>query len=273
MTKSCFKSASKFLSVLALGFLISACATPPSDPEERAAYDETNDPLEPMNRAIFGFNETVDHLVLRPAGEAYNAMPQFAQDAVRNFLRNLKSPVILLNDLLQGNTKAASDTLGRFMFNTLAGAGGIIDVAGDAGIEYHPEDFGQTLAVWGVSEGPYLVLPLLGPSNLRDTTGLVVDSVADPVNHVARNADEDWVPFTRVAVEGIDFRARNLKTIDDLRDTSIDFYATVRSLYRQHRNNLINNGAAETVVPGSSDLNLDDELEDEDQEQKISLTD
>jgi phospholipid-binding lipoprotein MlaA len=215
--------------------LLQACASAPAG----APYD--NDPLEPMNRAIFGFNNTLDGLILEPAARMYRfVFPQLARDGIANFLDNLKTPVVLANDLMQGEFQRAEMTLGRFMLNTVLGVGGIIDVGGMVGMpERHSEDFGQTLAVYGVGDGPYLVLPLLGPSNPRDAVGRVVDLAFDPVFFLAPTD----VGYGRFGAEALTFREQNIESIDELERSSIDLYAATRSLVRQLRANEIRNGA------------------------------
>ncbi len=145
----------------------------PTDPEARAAYLEASDPLEPLNRAIFSFNLTLDKAILRPIATVYNAaLPDPVRDGVRNFLNNLRTPIILANDVLRGEIGRAGDTVGRFLLNSTLGVGGLFDIASELGFDFHNEDFGQTLAVWGIGEGPYLMLPIFGPSNPRDAVGL-----------------------------------------------------------------------------------------------------
>jgi phospholipid-binding lipoprotein MlaA len=245
---------------LALGgpLLLGGCATPPdpSDPDAVAAFKEANDPLEPMNRYFFELNYAADELLFKPlAGWYYIALPNFAQDGVRNALRNLRSPIVLANDLFQGETDRAGVTFGRFLVNSTLGLGGLFDVASRMGLEYHDEDFGQTLAVHGVDEGPYLVLPLLGPSNPRDAAGRVVDMLFDPLTYITFVGGVGNVGLGAAAVEGIDLRARNLKTLDEIRKGSLDYYATLRSLYRQRRVDEINNGdlPPDTIGPGPGD--------------------
>ncbi|MEQ8603558.1 MAG: VacJ family lipoprotein [Marivibrio sp.] len=238
------RAAARGLLALMLAMTAAACATPPDDPDERAAYEEVNDPLEPMNRTIFEFNMFVDEFLLRPVAKAYEFIfPDLVRNSVRNFLRNLKTPVILANDLMQGEVERAGDTAGRFIFNTLIGAG-LFDPASEAGVAYHEEDFGQTLAVWGVDGGPYLMLPFLGPSNLRDTGGFVADRFLQPTTYWAENSSRDWAEYSGLILgvtEAVDMRSRNYRQLEDLQETSLDFYATVRSLYRQQREALIEN--------------------------------
>lgn len=244
---------------LATALLASGCATPPDPSDDAAvqAFNEANDPLEPMNRYFFEVNHVIDELVAKPFAGYYNiALPDPAKDGVRNFLRNLHAPVILLNDLFQGEGSRAGTTAARFLINTTLGVGGLIDVADMFGITYHDEDFGQTLAVWGVDEGIYLHLPVLGPNNPRDLGGHLVDYVLDPLTWVGYVYDVSWINTTRSVLESVDTRARNLETIAELQKGSVDFYATVRSLYRQHRNDAIKNGE-DPEAPVSSITNED----------------
>jgi phospholipid-binding lipoprotein MlaA len=229
------------LGLLALTY---GCAEVPTDPDAKAAYDERNDPYEPMNRYFFDLNNAMDELVLKPfAGWYYILLPNFAQDGVRNALNNLRTPVILGNDLLQGDLDRAGITVARFFINSTLGIAGLFDVASKFGLIYHDEDFGQTLAVWGTGEGPYLVLPLLGPSNPRDATGRGVDMAMDPLTWILPMYDLGYLGYIRAGVDAVDLRARNLKTLDEIKQGAIDYYATIRSLYRQHRNDEIRNGA------------------------------
>lgn len=230
---------------VALALLAAGCATPPDPSDEAAvqAFNEANDPLEPMNRYFFEVNHGLDELLVKPFAGYYNiALPDPAKDGIRNFLRNLHAPVILANDLFQGEGNRAGTTAARFAINTTLGIGGILDAASWFGLNYHDEDFGQTLAVWGSGEGIYLHLPLMGPSNPRDAGGKLVDYVLDPLTWVGYIYNVSWINTTRFMVEGIDTRARNLETIAELQKGSVDFYATIRSLYRQHRNDAIKNG-------------------------------
>ena len=229
---------------LALAALSAACATPPTDPAARADFEATNDPFEPMNRTIFDVNQFLDRFLIKPVAQGYHTvLPQFTQDMIRHFLNNLGEPVIFANDMMQFEWQAANITAGRFIVNSTFGAGGLFDLASNTGLERQTGDFGQTLYAWGVPQGPYLVLPILGPSDPEDGIGLGVDGVMDPFGYLARGYDVGTtVTISRMAGSGIDLRARNIDTLDDLQRNSIDFYAEIRSLYRQHRASELRHG-------------------------------
>lgn len=244
---------------------LSGCATPPEDPIARAEFEEVNDPLEPLNRAVFEFNSVVDGMFLKPAAIVYrDALPVPVQRGVNNFLTNLRSPVVLANDLLQGEMDRAGNTASRFVINTTVGVLGVWDAASSMGIPGHSEDFGQTFAVWGAGEGVYLVLPIFGPSNPRDALGLVTEWYVDPVNIWLREEDADGWILARGLVTGIDYRSRNLETLDELERTSLDYYAAIRSLYRQRREDEIQNGksSSNSISPGISRLPENDAVGD-----------
>ncbi|WP_374631840.1 VacJ family lipoprotein [Ferrovibrio sp.] len=222
--------------------LLAGCASAPADPQARAAAEAINDPLEPFNRAMLEFNKIVDHFVLKPVMLVYQIVPPPVREGVHSALENLRSPVVLANDLLQGETERAGNTVSRFAINSTVGLLGFWDAADKwFGIQGHSEDFGQTLASWGVAEGPYLVLPLVGPSNPRDAFGLAVDSAADPLNWYLRNIDEDEWIYTRLGLTVIDSRTEVGDTLDALERTSLDFYASLRTIYRQRRADEIRN--------------------------------
>ncbi|WP_448189051.1 MlaA family lipoprotein [Azospirillum sp. sgz301742] len=208
-----------------------------------ASNDEVYDPLEVPNRFVFALNDAADTLVIRPAAEVYHGVvPDPVRDAVQNVLDTLLAPLVIGNSLLQGDVKNASDATGRFMTNAILGLGGVLDVASTAGIPpYRTEDFGQTLGVWGVGEGPYLVLPLIGRSNARDAVGYGVDTVADPFRIWTSANDAKSALYGRSATAAIDTRSRLLREVDDLRRNSLDFYAAARSLYHQQRAAAISN--------------------------------
>lgn len=229
--------------VLFLSFgMLSACSS--------SQYGEVYDPAETVNRGIFKFNNAVDEAVLEPVAKGYRAaVPQPARTGVRNALRNLKTPTILANNLLQADLTGAGNTLTRFFANTLFGLGGLVDVAGSEGVAYREEDFGQTLGVWGMGHGPYVVLPLFGPSSVRDTTGFIVDGYADPVRIWLMNSDNEGWYYGRVAVATVDKREELLDVLSDLKRNSVDYYAAMRSAYIQKR---------DLQVRGNDDADLPD---------------
>ena len=231
--------------------------TDDSDLEDAFGYveddeEDDNDPLEVPNRLVFAFNEMLDVVVLQPAAATYRfLLPDGVRDSVRNFFRNLQTPVTLLNDVFQGEETRAGTTLKRFAINTTVGIAGLFDVADGMGYPFHEEDFGQTLGTYGVGEGFYLVLPILGPSSARDGFGRVVDHFTDPLTYLLSRD----LRLARLAIPGVDTRSRNIENVEELRRDSVDFYARVRSLYRQTRQNEINNGelADDSDFPGASE--------------------
>lgn len=201
-----------------------------------------SDPLEPVNRLIFGFNEGVDFLILRPVNFVYRTvLPRPVRKGVSNVVYNLASPVVLANDVLQGEFKRAGTTTSRFLINTTVGIGGIIDVAGKNGLPRHSEDFGQTLARWGIGSGPYIVLPLVGPSTLRDAIAIPVDSAIDPVTWALAN-ESTGVRMAPLGTSIIVYHDEFKDDADNLRKNSADFYASVRDIYSQRRLSEIANG-------------------------------
>jgi len=223
---------------LAMTLAVAGCATSPdpSDPEAVADFKATNDPLEPTNRVIYEINDGIDTVILRPVALAYRTLvPEIARTGVRNVLDNLASPVVLANDMLQGKPKRAGDTFMRLVLNTTIGLGGIFDVATGMGWPAHASDFGITLAVWGVEDGPYVYLPLFGPSNPRDTVGRGVDIAADPFSWIGPRAIPRAAGYARTGTNVVDTRSRLIDDLDRLKETALDPYATIRSLYRQNR--------------------------------------
>lgn len=212
------------------------------------------DPFEKFNRASFTVNDYLMKFLLKPIATVYNYAPQIARDSLHNALTNLDSPNNFGNDLLQGEFIRAIQTLERAVINSTVGVGGLMDVATNLGIPKHSADFGQTMAVWGVGEGPYVVLPLLGPSNPRDAFGLAVDSIADPLSLWANNVDLDELNYSRYGATAVDEYARVMDDLESIEDTSLDFYAAIRSLSRQHRRHQIKYGKYED---GSSLKNPD----------------
>lgn len=226
---------SSYAAVLLAALSLTACAS-------REMAQETGDPFEPTNRVVFSVNQTLDDVVVGPSARVYDAMtPDPLQTGVRNFMTNLNQPVVFANALLQGDVHAAGDTVGRFVMNTTIGVGGVFDVATHEGVPQHKRDFGQTLAVWGVSDGPYLVLPLIGPSNLRDTTGRFVDRYPHPLNWSEAESGEAWAWGLR-GLNGTQIRADLDGAIDSLNRTAIDPYVQARSAWRQSRSAFIEAG-------------------------------
>lgn len=190
-----------------------------------------HDPWEGFNRGVYGFNDVTDRALLKPVARGYKAvLPNFARRGVGNFFDNLVTPRSSLNNFLQGKPGRGFSDLGRFLMNSTFGIGGLVDVATPAGLEATDEDFGQTFAVWGVGDGPYVVLPFLGPRTLRDTIALPFDFLADPLYHY----DEASVKDKLRVLEIIDFRAR-LLAADALLEESSDPYITLRESYLQNR--------------------------------------
>ena len=231
----------KFVVFFCLFVLLAGCATRPTDPEELKIYEETNDPLEPMNRGIHAFNQVVNKGILTPVAKGYRTVvPSFHRGMISNFFNNLAQPVHLLNALLQGQVKDAGSTLGRFVVNTTFGFFGLFDVASEAGIRNPENDFGQTLAKWGWKGdgGPFLMLPVVGPSSIRDGIGTGVDALAHPLGWALWNEQE--LHYGLVALDGVDRYERALDLLDDLEKSSTDYYATLRTMSRQNRRKKIN---------------------------------
>jgi phospholipid-binding lipoprotein MlaA len=227
---------------LAMLLALGACAEVPTDRVARAAYDEANDPAEPTNRVIFDGNQWVDRNALQPAARTYQEyVPGGVRDALRNFSQNLKEPVVLVNDALQGNMGRAWTATQRFAVNTTVGGAGLFDVASDWDLPAHEADFGQTLGVWGVGPGPSVQLPLFGPSNLRDAAGTAFGFLGDPVGYVP---GMQVVQTSSSVVDVVDGRARMLPVTDDLEKNSLDYYAALRSAYAQRRAAFIEEGKA-----------------------------
>ena len=224
---------------------MAGCATVPN-PDPR-------DPWEPMNRATFEFNDGVDRVVLRPLAEGYRfVLPEPVRDGVRNFFANLQDPWIALNQLLQGKVEEALSDAWRFIANSTFGIGGIFDIATDMRMPKHTEDFGQTLAVWGIDFGPYLVLPVLGPSSARDAVGTLVNSQGYLPWQLPKWLDVDhrvaWQNSLTV-VDLIQTRANLLEASDLLEQAALDRYGFLRNAYFQRRRNLIYDGNPPPLPP------------------------
>ncbi|MCL2469468.1 MAG: VacJ family lipoprotein [Alphaproteobacteria bacterium] len=228
------------VSFLAL-FLLSACASTPRSYAEQRLAAENNDPLEPMNRVIFNVNDFLDRLLLRPLAELYRAtVPPPIRTRVAAIIKNMGEPVIMANNILQGRMHDAGITFSRFVVNTTIGLGGMFEVANaKQGLPRQTGDFGQTLSVWGFGEGPYLVLPLVGPSTVRDAVGIAADTMASPWQYIVAGQGGTTIRrayFTATTIApALSKRESALEELDVLRAGSLDFYAQVRSMYRQYR--------------------------------------
>jgi phospholipid-binding lipoprotein MlaA len=203
------------------------------------ATHNDEDPMESLNRGIFKFNEVVDTILLKPVAQGYRFITTpYIRDRIGGIAQNMGEPVTIANALLQGDIDRTFISFWRFMINSTVGVGGMFDVAQTAGLPYRAEDFGQTLAVWGVGSGPYIVLPIYGPSNGRDFVGLVVDYYTDPFHYMM---EDDTDEFYYAAAKGIVKRERLLDPIDDIYASSLDPYTSFRSIYTQQRDAEISN--------------------------------
>ena len=216
-------------------------STDSEDFDTTSIEDEIYDPFETVNRAIFSFNNVADRIVLEPIAKGYKKIPSPIQSGINNFLSNLRAPLVVVNQLLQGQGENAAQSTGRFLVNSTIGVFGLFDVAEKVGLEEKEEDYGQTLATWGVGDGFYIVLPLFGPSNLRDTSGMVLTMLTDPINAYAVSEGEAWLVPMRTAANAVDQRSQIIDEVNALRDNSVDYYAAVRSSYYQNRKAAINN--------------------------------
>lgn len=215
--------------LIAFAILIGGCATAP----------HSHDPLEPVNRTIFKFNEVADKVVVRPIAKGYRSyVPSVVRTGVRNFFRNLGVLNTALNDALQLKPKSVPVDLARFTTNFIFGVGGIFDVATDMGIPYNKEDFGQTMGYWGIGSGPYIVLPLLGPSTLRDTLAKPVGFATDPTSYIA----DDSTRYKLLGLQIIDTRANLIDAESMLSSAAIDKYSFIRDTWLQRREYQINDG-------------------------------
>ena len=197
--------------------------TDSEDFETTTIEDEIYDPFEPVNRAIFSFNNVADRIVLEPIAKGYKKLPSPILGGINNFISNLRAPLVVVNQLLQGQGENAIQSSGRFILNSTVGVFGLFDVAEKMGLEEKEEDYGQTLATWGVGDGFYIVLPLFGPSNLRDTSGMVLTMMTDPINAYAVSEGEAWLVPMRTAVKAVDTRSQIIDEVNALRDNSVDY--------------------------------------------------
>jgi phospholipid-binding lipoprotein MlaA len=241
------------LLVVLLGLVPAARGADPAAPQEPAAADDLavtddlafeddgagddyHDPLETVNRGIFVVNDGLDVHVIEPVAKAWDwVFPDFAQRALRRAFDNLRFPIVFFNNLLQWKPMRAGESVARFLLNSTVGLAGFLDPAAAIGIERHDEDFGQTLGWWGVPAGPFLMLPLLGPSNVRDGIGLIVDSAFRAIGFFI----PFWASASMVGVDTLNRRALIREQIQSEREAAIDWYAAVRSAYTQYRESLV----------------------------------
>lgn len=239
------------MSVLCVFFALSGCAGPSNLSAEKSPAD----PWESMNRPLYDFNNGLDQAIIKPVAKGYEAVvPKTMRRGVTNFSRNLRTPLNGINNLLQGKGLAAANDLARFVVNSTFGILGIFDVATANGVPMSEEDFGQTFAVWGVPDGPYIMVPFLGPRTLRDTFAIPLNFLADPLYHY----DNKPVRNTLYALRLIDVRQRLFKA-EELLKGSQDRYISLREAYLQRRQYLIHDGNP----PVDEDF-FDEFLEEED---------
>jgi phospholipid-binding lipoprotein MlaA len=232
------KAAAPILSLLVATLCLCGCSTPSLQSlAER-------DPFEKTNRDIFAFDVWVEHNIARPVDKAYRAaIPEPARNGIHNLVTNLHAPIVLANDVLQGDGGKAAGTFGRLVINSSVGIGGLIDVAGKWGLPGHDNDFGITLGRAGVAEGSYLVLPFVGPLPPRDLVGSGVDGVFDPFTWARFSGKDTWM-LVRGGLRVLDVTDRQMDQFETIERTSIDFYATTRNLYRQSRDAKIKGDSA-----------------------------
>ncbi len=224
---------------IVLSVTIVGCAKAPEKSNLAATESikiSNSDPLEPVNRVVFSFNNIFDRLVLRPIAVVYRGIvPEFVRNRVTYSLNNLSMPITAVNNVLQGELAKAGISTSRFLINSTVGLLGFFDPASSMGLESKNEDFGQTLTVWGVPSGPYLVLPFIGPSSPRDFTGFLSTSLLDPMYQVGGGSTSSSLRTYRMTTGAVDFRSQNIEVFDDLQNNSVDHYAAVRSFYSQSR--------------------------------------
>jgi phospholipid-binding lipoprotein MlaA len=233
---------------LTVPWLAAGCATrpPASDPDAVADYEQTNDPLEPTNRFFFHVDDTLQRYTLKPVSQGYVYItPAPVRSGIHNFLANLGTPTVLVNDMAEAKPRRAGDTFMRFVINTTAGGLGVFDVAKGMGYPAHDAGFGQTLGVWGVGAGPYLYLPVLGPNSPRSVAGFAVDQATDPFTYVPHGFGLRTFNWARYGLSTIDTYAAIEPDYERVKSGALDPYATVRSLYRQHTQSAVDAARAD----------------------------
>jgi phospholipid-binding lipoprotein MlaA len=242
-----------FKRLLLSGIAIAFLSIVPSQ-STHAQSEEIYDPLEDVNRGIFWFNDTLDVNVLEPVAKGYKEyVPSFMRTGISNFFSNLRYPSYLVSDILQGKITQAGEHTGRFLINSTVGLAGFLDIAKDVGLPDHQEDFGIMLAYHGVPAGPYLMLPLLGPSNVRDGVGLIVDGFLDPIGWIGysslSSSTKLIIAASALGIRTIHTRAGLIQAIETGKESSVDYYLFVQSAYYQYREGLVHDG----MVPDELD--------------------
>ncbi len=228
--------------VLTLGLAVAGCA---SDNNKEAQV--ADDPLEPMNRFFFDFNQRLDRHAALPAASFYaSAVPVSIRGNVHNLLTNLGGPVNVANDLLEGDFTYAGEAGARFIINTTIGVVGIFDIATDWGLPERSRDFGETLGIYGIGQGPYLVLPFRGPTSVRDFAGSYVDGYFSPL-HFIHYTGSTYVGLVKSSLGSVDNRSANIVTYRDIERASVDYYATMRAYYRQKRERQVEDKPVQTA--------------------------
>ena len=251
--------------MLAGSLLLSACATPPTDPDALEQYKANNDPWEPYNRAVTDFNFKVNRYVYRPVDEGYRfVVPEPVRDCVSNVSDNLSQPYYFVNAILQGEFQESTQIFGRFFTNTTLGIFGLFDVAGALEIEDTKKDFGETLYKWGWKQStPYFVIPFLGPSDVRDTTGRVVGFFLDPIDYALPKAEREHLLIYRYIVQGIVTIDRLSEFLENIEKNSVDPYVALRTMYRQNRAKFLN---SDDIEAQTENYNIDFDYDDEEEE-------
>jgi len=240
---------------------------------------DNNDPFESTNRAVFAFNEDLDELIFKPVARGWKKIPDFPRKNLSNLAETASAPLDIANSILQFDIESIRITLSRFLINMTFGIGGMYDVASMdefGNIEKRNEDFGQTLAKWGIKDGPYVMLPIFGPSNVRDAVGMGMDTIFNPVTFAFRMNNLGFeARLPQPVVSGVSTREKYMDYIDEIKKSSLDFYATMRSLYRQKRVKDIGNGKKKIQkinyeIPGYDDSSLAEESFERDEKNFIT---